>query len=300
MDFNITFLGTSSAVPTAKRNHPAIFIGVNSENILIDCGEGTQRQFRKAKLNPCKLTKLLITHWHADHILGIPGLLETLSMSEYSKTLEIYGPRGTKEKIAAMEKLFGKFRIKYKINEISGKFIDTNELTFYASTMSHGILTNAYSITIKDKRRLDKSKIKKLKLPNSPLLKKLQQGKDVALNGKKIKSSSVSYIEKGKKLTIVLDTSFNKKAITFAKDSDLLITESSFLESSKDGLKKSKEYKHLTAKQAATIAKKAKVKQLIITHYSQKYSLTPEILLKEAKKVFKKTSTVEDLDQITI
>jgi len=89
----ITFLGTSQAIPTARRNHTAILLQYKAENLLIDCGEGTQRQFRKARLNPCKITKLLITHWHGDHILGIPGLLQTLLLNQYNKTLEIYGPR---------------------------------------------------------------------------------------------------------------------------------------------------------------------------------------------------------------
>jgi ribonuclease Z len=92
---NVTFLGTSQAIPTAKRNHTAILVQYSGENILVDCGEGTQRQFRKAHINPCKLTKLLITHWHGDHILGIPGLFQTLLMNGYSRKLEIYGPKGT-------------------------------------------------------------------------------------------------------------------------------------------------------------------------------------------------------------
>ena len=94
----ITFLGTGSAIPTKERNHSGILISHGSEKILIDCGEGTQRQFTLAKINICKLTHILITHWHGDHTIGLSGLLDTLSMSEYSKKLKIYGPRGTKKK----------------------------------------------------------------------------------------------------------------------------------------------------------------------------------------------------------
>ena len=92
----IVFLGTGSAVPTIRRNHPSIFLRYKDESILFDCGEGTQRQIRKAKLNPCKLTRLFITHWHGDHVLGIPGLLQTLALNNYNRELEIYGPKGTK------------------------------------------------------------------------------------------------------------------------------------------------------------------------------------------------------------
>ena len=89
----IIFLGTSEAVPTEKKNHTAVLLRYENENILVDCGEGTQRQFRIAKINPCKLTRILITHWHGDHVLGLPGLLQTLALNNYSKQLYIYGPK---------------------------------------------------------------------------------------------------------------------------------------------------------------------------------------------------------------
>ena len=104
----IIFLGTGSAIPTARRNHPAVLLQFKDENILFDCGEGTQRQFKKAKLNPCKITKILISHWHGDHTLGIPGLLQTLVLNGYNKKLEIYGPRGTKKKVKEIMDFFVK------------------------------------------------------------------------------------------------------------------------------------------------------------------------------------------------
>ena len=99
---NLTFLGTGSSIPTARRNHPAILLKYKAENILIDCGEGTQRQFRKAGLNPYKVTRILISHWHGDHILGLPGLLQTLDMNGHSGKLIIYGPSGGKKKFQEM------------------------------------------------------------------------------------------------------------------------------------------------------------------------------------------------------
>ena len=163
--------------------------------------------------------------------------------------------------------------------------------------MNHGIPTNAYSIILKDRRRLDKARLKKLKLPNTPQLGELQAGKDIVFEGKKVKAKDVSYIEKGKKITIILDTGLTDAAIKLAKDSDLLICESTF---SKEEKEKAKEYLHLTSVDAATIAKKAKVKALILTHISQRYEHVPEIILSEAKKVFKNTSIVKDFDKITI
>ena len=103
---NITFLGTGSAIPTARRNHPAILLRYKAENILVDCGEGTQRQFRKAKLNPCKISKILISHWHGDHTLGLPGLLQTMILNGRNEKLEIYGPKGTSRKFKEMMDVF--------------------------------------------------------------------------------------------------------------------------------------------------------------------------------------------------
>lgn len=100
----ITFLGTGSMIPTIKRSHTAILLTYKNENILIDCGEGTQRQFKIAKISPSKLTRILLTHWHGDHILGLPGLLQTLGMNDYRKTLNIYGPKKNKTLLSSIKK----------------------------------------------------------------------------------------------------------------------------------------------------------------------------------------------------
>lgn len=294
----IIFLGTSDSIPTPKRNHSAILFSLEGQNILVDCGEGTQRQLRIAKISPTKIDKILITHWHEDHVLGIIGLIKTLYMMNYSKTLKIYGPKGTKHNFSLLEKLMRYINIKLEVYEVfNSKFIDEKNFCIEARSMSHGIPSNAYAIILKDKRRLNKSKLKKMKLPNSPLIKELQNGKDISFNGKKIRASSVSYVEKGKKVSVILDTLMNDNALILAKDSDLLISESSFSEKDKE---KAKEYLHLTSIDAATIAKKAKVKRLILTHISQRYERNSEIIEKEAKKIFKNVSLAKDFDRLII
>ncbi|MEK6910953.1 MAG: ribonuclease Z [Nanoarchaeota archaeon] len=300
-DIKVTFLGTGSAVPSPTRNHTAILAQLLNESILIDCGEGTQIQFRKAAISPHKLTKLLITHWHGDHILGIPGLFQTLALSDYSKTLEIYGPKGSKDFMNSINILLGHHKIAYKLHEVNpGKIFENENYFIEASAMSHGTPSLAYSIVLKDKLRLDKNKLKKLKIPNSPIMRELLKGKNIKIENKTIKSKQVTYKEKGKKLTIILDTLFNKNAISIAKDSDLLIAESSFLESSEKGAKLANDYKHLTAKQSATIAKQSKSKKLILTHISERHSNDSQPLKEEAKKVFKNTEIAHDLEVITI
>jgi ribonuclease Z len=298
---NLTFLGTSTAIPTVKRNHSAILLEYNGENILVDCGEGTQRQFRKANLNPCKITRLLITHMHGDHILGIPGLLQTLNLSEYQNKLFIYCPKNTKHKIEAIiDVLVKDNQIPIEIKEVSGKFFEDKEFYLEAIELSHGVPTNGYAFVKKEKIRLDKKKLKKYKLPSSPILGELQRGKDIVFNGKKIKSKDVTYTEEGKKVSFVFDTAYNENCVNLAMNSDLVIAESTYMETSDKGTELAKEYLHLTAAQAAKIAKESKSKKLILTHISQRYDMNPKYLLNEAKKKFKNTFIAEDLMTLSV
>jgi ribonuclease Z len=295
----ITFLGTGSAIPTKLHNHPAILLSYKNENILFDCGEGTQRQFRYADLSASKITRLFITHWHGDHILGIPGLLQTLALNSYQKKLHIYGPRGTSHHLSNILRMFiFEGAIDYEIHEISSETaFENSDFKIEAKELSHSTKCLAYSFVEKDKLRLKKDKIKKLKLPNSPLLKEIQQGKDITLNGKKIKAKSLTYLQEGRKVSLVLDTSYNESIPIFVKNSNILIAESTY---SSEEAELAKEKMHLTTKDAATIAKKAKAEQLYLVHLSQKHEHLPNLIEKEAKSIFKNTKVAKDLDIIEI
>jgi len=298
MKIPVIFLGTSQAIPTARRNHIAVLLKYKDETILVDCGEGTQRQFRKAKINPCKLSRLLITHWHGDHVLGLPGLFQTLALNNYTKTLHIYGPKGTKRFIDLIYRLFiFKEKLKIKVEEVSGKFFETDSFYLEALPLKHGAPTNSYVFVEKDKRRLDKKKLEKLGIPSSPLLKQLQLGKSIKHKGKTVKASEVSYIEKGKKISFILDTALVENCHKSAKGADLLIAEATYAEQDKDLALRNK---HLTSSQAAGIAKKGKVGRLVLAHISQRYQGNEKILLKEAKKVFKNVKIAEDFDRIEV
>ncbi len=294
----MTFLGTSDAVPTEKRNHTAIMLNYNGENILVDCGEGTQRQMRKAGMNPCKLTRVLITHWHGDHVLGLSGLLQTLALSGYSKTLFIYGPKGSRNFIDAVFRTFAfKENLNYEVKEVSGKFLETEDFFLEAEAVNHGTPCNAYSFVLKDKLRIDKKKLEKLKISPGPLLQKIKQGKSISYKGKTYSSKQMTYEEKGRKLSFVFDTSYDKKISSFVKNSDILVCESTFDEAEEE---KAKEFKHLTSKQAADIAKQSGSKRLILTHISQRYSKNPEEVLKQARKYFKNSVLVNDFDEFEV
>lgn len=298
MKIPISFLGTGQAIPTAKRNHSAILLTWNDENILVDCGEGTQRQFRKLKLNPCKLTKILITHWHGDHILGLPGLLQTLALNGYNRMLDIYIPKHTSK---FMEMIFSMFvfqgKINYKIHECDpGVIFEDKDIKILAERMQHGTPTLAYSFIEKEKVRIDKAKLIKTGVKGK-IISQLVKGKDIIWQGKTIKADNLIYKQPGKKITFIFDTKFNPEMITLAKNSDLLISESTYLE---EDAQLAKENLHLTASQAAECAKKANCKKLILTHISQRYDLKEKAIVNEARKIFKNSEIASDLMQVEV
>ncbi len=296
---NITFLGTGDQIPSRARNHTAILLNFKNENLLFDCGEGTQRQFRKANLNPYKVTRILISHWHGDHVLGLPGILSTLALGEYNKTLFIYGPKGIKEKIKKILEVFNFHRdYKIEVQEIRpGVFYEGKDFYLECEEMDHGVPSLAYSFIKKGYLRIDKEKLRKSKIPQSPILQKLKEGKDIIFDGKKFKFKDLTYREEEEKVSIVMDTKMNKKIIPFVKNSNLFISEGTYL---KELNKEAEEHMHLTVSQAAEIAKKAKVEKLILTHISSRHIKDLKYLLSEARKIFKKSYLVKDLDKIKI
>lgn len=296
---DIIFLGTSQAVPNKEKNQTAVLISYGSENILIDCGEGTQRQFKIASLNICKLTKILITHWHGDHILGLPGLLQTLALSNYSKTLEIYGPKGTARYLQLMLSMFiFREKLKVKVHEIQESiFFENKDFKLEALNMKHQAPCLAYAFIEKPKYKIKIQELKKLGITPGPILKELQQGKNIKFKEKTIDAKKYTDLIPGKKVSFILDTSYNENCINIAKNADVLISEACFL---KEHENLAKEREHLTAEQVATIAKKAHVKKLLLTHISQRYSKDNSIVLKEAKRIFKNSELAKDFMKIKI
>ncbi len=298
MKIEIVFLGTGSSIPTAKRNHPGILLQYGNENILIDCGEGIKRQFRVARLNPCNITRILITHWHGDHVLGIPGLLQTLVHNNYNKKLFIYGPKGTKKYMEAIMQMFiFHGRLDINIEEVDGRFLETKDFFFEAEKMKHNTETNAYAFVEKDKLRIKKDFLKRKKIANSPELKNLLEGKDIKIGKATLKAKEATYLQKGKKIVVILDTAMNQNAVEIAKNASLLICESSF---SKDEEDKAEEYFHLTTEQAAGIAKESMAEQLVLVHLSQRYEKSENKILAEAKKIFPRTKLAHDFMKLEI
>src|SRR3989344_5962712 len=269
----ILFLGTGTAFPTPERNHSGTYIDIGPEALLFDCGEGTQRQMAAAKISPAKIQKIFITHWHGDHVLGLAGLLQSMQMSNRPHELHIYGPEETKHK----------------------KIIDEFDYEIWAVKTIHPIPCLAFKYVKKPLRRINIGYVEKfgIRTPN-PILRKLADGKNIKWEGKLIKAKDATYIKPGIKISYIIDSAYSKHLSTFAKESDILICESTFGAELQDAAALKG---HMTTKDAAMIANEAKVKELIITHISQRYK-DPSILLKEAKLVFANTKIAHDLMEI--
>ena len=293
----IIFLGTSCMQPTKKRNHSGFLLRYKNENILFDCGENIQRQMRLTGLKPAKITRLLISHWHGDHVFGIPGVMSAMGVDQFAKKLFIYGPKGSKKYLEHMFKSFAaKSIIDYEIKEVhSGIFFENNDFKLEAQPLNHSVDCIGFSFIEKDRRRIRVAKAEKLGL-KGPLLGKLQQGKDITFKGEKIKADDLSYLVNGKKISYVADTAPCTGANLLSKDSDLLISEGTHLNELKERTEK---YKHLTVKDAAIMASENNAKKLIITHISTRYKSTAEIV-KEARDHFDNTIVAEDFMKVNV
>jgi ribonuclease Z len=293
----IQFLGTSCMQPTKTRNHSAILLNYKSEKILLDCGEGTQRQMRITGVKPAKITRLFISHWHGDHVFGIPGLMSTMGADQFANRLIIYGPKGTKQYLKNLWTSFAaKSIIEHEVHEVkSGVFYENDDFRLEAQPLVHTVPCIGFSFIEKNRRRVDLAKAKKLKL-EGPILGKLQNGQTVTVDGKKIEPDDVTYIVEGKKVSYVADTVPCDGANKLAENCTLLISEGTHLDEIKD---KTEKYKHMTVKQAALLASENNAEKLVVTHLSKRYKSSAEAA-EEARKYFDNSIIAEDFMKINL
>jgi len=268
--------------------------------MLFDCGEGTQQQMMRAKTG-MKLSSIFITHFHADHFLGIPGLIQTMSFNGREEPLDIYGPAWTKQFVNLLVQL-GYYKLGFVINahELkNGDIIDKGDYSVKALETDHGIPSLGYALSEKKRvGRFNREKAIELGVPVGRLFSKLQNGEPVTINGKTILPSEViGESRPGRKIIYSGDTRPCENLEKESAGADLLIHDSTLAEDLKDW---ALETKHSTSKEAAQIARNAGVKQLILTHISSRYSEKRELLLQEAKKVFENSRLAEELMEIEI
>ena len=297
---SLTFLGTSAARPTVERGVSSLALVREGETLLFDCGEGTQRQMMRYGVS-FALTEIFFTHFHADHFLGIIGLMRTLGLQGRAEPMRLYGPKGARKVLTTAISL-GVERVPFGVEIIEvqpglgirdsglGKR-DGYEIRVFAT--EHGANTIGYAL-VEDERpgRFDPEKAKAAGVPEGPLWGKLQRGESVMVDGKEIRAEGIVG-EKRKGRTVVLtgDTRPCAGTVDAATGADLLIHEATFGEDEKD---RAKETNHSTARDAAQVALAAKAKRLVLTHLSARYSISAEELLKEAREVFKETIVAKD------
>jgi ribonuclease Z len=267
---------------------------------MFDCGEATQRQMGAAKLGFNKKMRIFISHMHGDHVLGLPGLFQSMSFLGRQQKLEIFGPEGIAEFIEAVNNTV-KFNQRFELEVhsiVPGKILDAPEYTVIADNLEHGIECLGFTLIEKEKPgRFDPEKARNLQIPEGPLWKKLQAGGTIIIGDKELGPQNVlGHPRSGSKITYITDTRPCDSALELAKNSTFLIHDSTFDKSKSD---KAKECGHSTAQEAATVAKKAQVQNLVLFHISAMYEDASH-LLEEAKKIFQDTSLAYDLMKLPI
>jgi len=302
MSLQVIFLGTAASVPTVARALPSVVIKRKNEILMFDCGEGVQRQMIKAKVGFHKKMKVFVSHMHGDHVLGLPGLLQTMSLLDRCQKLEVYGPGGIQAFIESIQKTV-QFVLTFpvEIQEIKNEGIvcDEKEYQVEATRIDHVIPSFAYALVEKPRPgRFNPDKAKALGVPKGPLWSKLQHGEKVkTATGKVIEPRQVVGSPRpGIKLVYSGDTRPTRSLVKLAENADLLIHEATLDD---ELLERAQEDGHSTPRQAAETAKKAKAKRLILTHLSSRYK-SAESLLEHAKKIFPNVDVAEDFMKIEL
>jgi ribonuclease Z len=295
----MVFLGTGSGVPTPQRNHAAIWLRHEGEYMLFDCGEGTQRQILKARLNFMRINRIFITHWHADHWAGLIGLLLTMNLEERRRPLHVHGPEADRfvSDILDLGYWGTKFKVipepvPYEGDEITS-LVKSKDFEITSIPVEHSVPAVAYCFRQHDRVNVDIKKANKLYgLREGPMVGKLKKNGKITLHGKEISLRDVSIVKKGPKIVYSGDTKKCENILKLAKDADVLIHDTTFAEEVEDRM-------HTGAKDAAKIAKQANVKRLILTHFSRRYTDLSE-LENDAKKIFKNSAAAKDFMRITV
>jgi ribonuclease Z len=302
VNVEITFLGTSSGVPTRSRNVSSIALRLmqRGEVWLFDCGEGTQHQLLRSHVRISQIRRIFVTHMHGDHIFGLMGLLASAGLAGDVRAIDIYGPASLSDYIHACTR-YSRTHFSYPVNihkHHPGIIYEDDEYVVSCERLDHRVPALGYRIDEKNRPgRFDVEKAKELGIPPGPIYGKLKQGESITLaDGRIINGRDLcGETQVGRKLVYCTDTIYCENAVKLARDADLLIHEATFSHRDADlayqGL-------HSTSTMAAQVALGAQAKHLIVTHFSPRYSpgnaVQPEDLLQEAKAIFPNTQLAHD------
>ena len=301
--FEILFLGTSASAPSAKRGLAAQIVMHNEHRFLIDCGEGTQRQILQSGIGFKHLTRILLTHGHLDHILGLGGLLSTFLRWESADELDIFGGRATLDRVHDL--LYGVVLrghqppMPLRLNEIKpGVFFEADDFTVTAFPVSHrGPDCLGFAFEVKARRPFLPELANELGVPFGPERRDLVAGKEITLaDGRRVRPDDVlGPLQKGVKLVVVGDAGKTENLIEVCRDADALVIESTYLD---EDAEMARDFSHLTARMAAELAIKAGVKKLILTHISRRYR--EKDVLREAQAIFPNSVVARDFDSFQV
>jgi ribonuclease Z len=294
MDLSVFFVGTGGSVPSARRGLPAVLVRRGGDRLLIDCGEGTQRQLVRS-VGLVDMDSVFITHFHADHWLGLPGMLKSFALRERSEPLTVYGPRGLSELMGAMRIVYG--RLPYPLDVVELEPAQTVERDGYLiasiPVRHRGEASFGYALVEQPRPgHLDARLAEELGVQPGPDFGRLQRGETV---GGVSAEQVMGPAREGRKIVISGDTTPCEPLAIAAHQADLLVHEATFAE---EEAERARETSHSTARQAAELARDAEVRLLALTHFSSRYAGGE--LLEEARQVFEATEAPRDFDTIEI
>ncbi len=293
------FLGTSGSMPTAERSPTAILLRRGGERLLFDCAEGTQRQLLLSSVGLVELREIFLTHYHADHYLGLPGMLKTFALRGRETPVTIYGPPGLRQLFGALRRIFGSLTYEYELRELApGEELLRQGYRLVPFPVEHGVAALGYAL-VEDERpgRFDVAAADALGVPAGPERGLLQRGQAVVLpDGRTVYPEQVLGPPRpGRKVVLSGDTGPARSVVEAARGADVLVHEATFLE---EEAARARETAHSTALDAALVAREAGVSLLALTHLSTRYSGGQ--VAREARAVFPDTVVPRDFDIIEV
>jgi ribonuclease Z len=299
VDLDLVFLGTSGSMPTAQRAPAALLLRRGGERLLFDCAEGTQRQLLRSNVGLIELREVFLTHYHADHYLGLPGMLKTFALRGRDVPITIYGPPGLRDLFGALRRIFGRLTYTVELKELRpGDELIRDDYRLAAFAVAHGVSAVGYAL-VEDARpgRFDVQAADALGVPSGPERGALQRGESVTLaDGTTITPDKVlGPARPGRKVVIAGDGGPAESVIDAARNADVLVHEATFCE---DERERARETQHSTAHEAAGVARAADVELLALTHLSNRY-FGGEVA-REARTIFPNTVVPKDFDTIDV
>jgi ribonuclease Z len=299
VDLDVVFLGTSGSAPTAQRALPATLVRRGGDRLLFDCAEGTQRQLLRCDVGLVELEEIFLTHYHADHYLGLPGMLKTFSLRGRELPLTIYGPRGLRELLASLRRIFGRLPYPLEIVELDpGAGLARGDHRIETFAVDHGVRAVGYALVEAERPgRFDPETASRLGVPDGPERGLLQRGEPVTLSdGRTVRPEEVLGPPRaGRRIVLSGDTAPVATVVEAALGADLLVHEATFLA---DETERARETLHSTAGGAALAAREAGVKLLALTHLSTRYF--GHQVVEEARQLFPDTVVPRDFDLVEI